>query len=44
LDGSRTDPAGRGVYVDVAAAQDGDYVSADEAVTVFEDSRDARRD
>jgi hypothetical protein len=39
----RTDPAVIGVYVDVAAAHDGDYVSAGEAVTVFEDRRDAER-
>jgi hypothetical protein len=32
-----------GVYVDVAAAHDGDYVPAGEAVTVFEDRRDAER-
>lgn len=31
------------VYVDVAAAHDGDYVAASEAVTVFEDGRDAER-
>jgi hypothetical protein len=43
VDGSRTDPAVIGVYVDVAAAHDGDYVSAGEAVTVFEDRRDAER-
>jgi hypothetical protein len=41
--GSRTDPAVIGVYVDVAAAHDGDYVLAGEAVTVFEDRRDAER-
>src|SRR5262245_46701238 len=39
--GVNTDPAAIGVYVDVAAAYDGDYVSAGEAVTVFEDRRDA---
>jgi hypothetical protein len=32
-----------GVYVDVAAAHDADNVSAGEAVTVFEDRRDAER-
>lgn len=32
-----------GVYVDVAAAQDGDDVAAGEAVAVFEDRRDAER-
>jgi hypothetical protein len=32
-----------GVYVDVAAAHDGDYVPTGEAVTVFEDRRDAER-
>ncbi len=32
-----------GVNVDVAAAHDGDHVSAGEAVTVFEDRRDAER-
>jgi hypothetical protein len=43
VDGSRTDPATIGVYVDVAAAHDGDDVPASEAVTVFEDRRDAER-
>ncbi len=43
VDGSRTDPAVIGVYVDVAAAHDGDYVPAGEAVTVFQDRRDAER-
>jgi hypothetical protein len=43
VDGSRTDPAVIGVCVDVAAAHDGDYVPAGEAVTVFEDRRDAER-
>ena len=43
MEGSGTDPAVIGVYVDVAAAHDGDYVSAGEAVTVFEDRRDAER-
>jgi hypothetical protein len=43
VDGIRTDPAVIGVYVDVAAAHDGDYVPAGEAVTVFEDRRDAER-
>src|SRR5260370_20499036 len=38
-----TDPAVVGVWVDVAAAHDGDYVPAGEAVTVFEDRRDAER-
>jgi hypothetical protein len=33
-------PTAIGVYVDVAAAHDGDDVSAGEAVTVFEDRRD----
>ena len=32
-----------GVYVDVAAAHDRDDVPAGEAVTVFEDRRDAER-
>jgi hypothetical protein len=32
-----------GVHVDVAAAHDGDHVPAGEAVTVFEDRRDAER-
>jgi hypothetical protein len=41
VDGSRADPAVIGVYVDVAAAHDGDYVSAGEAVRVFEGRRDA---
>ena len=31
------------VYVDVAAAHDGDYMPAGEAVTVFEDRGDAER-
>src|ERR1035441_5748377 len=43
VDGRRTDPAVIGVYVDVAAAHDGGYVPAGEAVTVFEDRRDAER-
>jgi hypothetical protein len=43
VDGSRTDPAAIGVDVDVAAAHDGDHVSPGEAVTVFEDRRDAER-
>lgn len=43
VDGSRTDPAVIGVYVDVAAAHDGAYVSVGEAVTVFEDGRDTER-
>lgn len=43
MDGSRTDPAVIGVYVDVAAAHDADDASAGEAVTVFEDRRDAER-
>ena len=43
VNGSLTDPAVIGVYVDVAAAHDGDYVSAGEAVAVFEDRRDAER-
>ena len=43
VDGSRTDPAVIGVYVDVAAAHDGDCVPTGEAVTVFEDRRDAER-
>jgi hypothetical protein len=37
VDGSRADPAVVGVWVDVAAAHDGDDVPAGEAVTVFED-------
>jgi len=41
--GSRTDPAVIAVYVDVAAAHDGDYMPAGEAVTVFEDRGDAER-
>jgi hypothetical protein len=32
-----------GLYVDVAAAHDSDHMSADEAATIFEDSRDAER-
>ena len=32
-----------GVWVDVAAAHDGDYVPAGKAVTVFRDRRDAER-
>ncbi len=40
---SRADPPLVGVYVDVAAAHDGDDVSAGKAVTVFEDRRDAER-
>jgi hypothetical protein len=32
--GNRTDPATKGVYVDVAAAHDGDYMSAGEAGSV----------
>jgi hypothetical protein len=40
---SRTDPAVIGVDVDIAPAHDGDDVSAGEAVTVFEDRRDAER-
>ena len=32
-----------GVYVDVAAAHDGDHVPAGETVTVLEDRRDAKR-
>ena len=43
VDGSRTDPAVVGVWVDVAAAHDGDDVPVGEAVTVFEDRRDAER-
>ena len=43
MNGSRTDPVVIGVYVDVAAAHDRNYVSAGEAVTVFEDRRDAER-
>jgi hypothetical protein len=43
VDGSRTDPAVIDVYVDVAAAHDGDYMSVHEPVTVFEDRRDAER-
>jgi hypothetical protein len=43
VDGSCADPAVVGVYVDVAAAHDGDNVSASEAVAVFEDRRDAER-
>jgi hypothetical protein len=41
--GSRSEPAAIGVRVDVAAAHDGDHVPAGEAVTVFEDRRDAER-
>ncbi len=43
MDGGRTGPAVVGVWVDVAAAHDGGYVSAGEAVTVLEDRRDAER-
>jgi|SRR5271166_1045889 len=43
VDGSRTDPAVIGVYVDIIAAHDGEYVSAGEALTVFEDRRDTER-
>lgn len=43
MHGSRADPATVGVYVDVAAAHDGGDVSVSEAVTVFEDRRDAER-
>jgi hypothetical protein len=41
LAGSRADPAVVGVQVDVAAADDGGHVAAGEAVTVFQDGRDA---
>jgi hypothetical protein len=37
----RTEPAVIGVHIDVATANDGDNVSAREAITVFEDCRDA---
>jgi hypothetical protein len=43
VDGSRTDPAVIGVWVDVAAARDGHDVPVGETVTVFEDGRDAER-
>lgn len=43
VDGSCADPAVVGVYVDVAAAHDGENVSAGEAVAVFEDRCDAER-
>jgi hypothetical protein len=43
VDGGRADPAVIGVYVDVAAAHDGDDMPAGEAVAVFEDRRDAER-
>src|SRR3954454_11756040 len=43
VDGVRTDPAGIGVHVDIAAAHNGGHVPAVEAVTVFEDRRDAER-
>jgi hypothetical protein len=39
-DGSRAGPAVIGIYVDVAAADDGDHAPVGEAVTVFEDRRD----
>ena len=41
--GSSADPVLVGVDVDVAAAHDGEDVSACEAVSVFEDRRDAER-
>lgn len=43
LDGSRADPTAICVHVDVAAAHDGDDVSASEAVPVFENRRNAKR-
>src|SRR5690348_14612083 len=41
--GGRADPAVVGVYVDIAAAHDGDDMPAGETVAVFEDRRDAER-